>query len=505
MCIINVKNRNVIFFITYFAIIIFAFWAKIHLLDLRPFHHDEGVNHFFIQQMNDLGFYRYSHKNYHGPLYFYVTWFFVYLFGDSENSFRMSSVVFGTGLIALPLMLRSYLGNIGTIVAQLLLLSSASVMYMSRYAIHETAFVFFSVLLAFSLFRYGDLRKSRDLFLIALAAACLMSLKETYIITFFVFFLAFLVVFVGHSKNLIPNKQNSLIFLTIYFFILMLFYTGFFQWSGGIIEFFKSVPQWLGRNDSDVGHFKPWGYYLSVIFGSNVFDYFDLSKAYWRKVDSPTEPGILAVLIFLPLVALKNKKLPYLSLGVFLFVWSLLIFVIYSVPVKYKTIWLIINLTVPLYLFLAWQFSSLFSAYSSIPSKAFLVLIILSVLIFNTQATLLYSYQEPVKNNPFAYVHSTEGVREVAKDLIQITRKKEGRILIAVKSYWPLPYYLKIIKDRIVYSRVKRYESDDCEKFSRNYRVILMDKNASFDCQDWVSKYYRIAANTEIKAWVREN
>jgi predicted membrane-bound mannosyltransferase len=53
--------------ITLLALIFFRFYD----LNLRPIHHDESVNGWFVDGMFKNGFYNYDPNNYHGPLYFY--------------------------------------------------------------------------------------------------------------------------------------------------------------------------------------------------------------------------------------------------------------------------------------------------------------------------------------------------------------------------------------------------------------------------------------------------
>ncbi|MCB0340148.1 MAG: hypothetical protein KDD53_11115, partial [Bdellovibrionales bacterium] len=50
-----------------------AYVLRTYEIGLRPLHNDEGVNFYFLQEIGRLGYYPYSHENYHGPLYFYFT------------------------------------------------------------------------------------------------------------------------------------------------------------------------------------------------------------------------------------------------------------------------------------------------------------------------------------------------------------------------------------------------------------------------------------------------
>ena len=45
---------------------------RLYWLAGRPPHFDEGVNGWFTDQMQKIGYYKYDPTNYHGPLHFYV-------------------------------------------------------------------------------------------------------------------------------------------------------------------------------------------------------------------------------------------------------------------------------------------------------------------------------------------------------------------------------------------------------------------------------------------------
>ena len=50
-----------------------AIFLRFYDLWLKPFHHDEGVNGFFLLNLVRQGVYKYDPSNYHGrPLYFFA-------------------------------------------------------------------------------------------------------------------------------------------------------------------------------------------------------------------------------------------------------------------------------------------------------------------------------------------------------------------------------------------------------------------------------------------------
>ena len=54
------------------AILLIAVALRFHDLSLRPFHHDEGVNGFFLTRLLREGIFKYDPSNYHGPTLYYA-------------------------------------------------------------------------------------------------------------------------------------------------------------------------------------------------------------------------------------------------------------------------------------------------------------------------------------------------------------------------------------------------------------------------------------------------
>src|SRR3989338_9791399 len=80
-------------------LLILALISRLILLDLRPLHHDEGVNYFFAKQIINTGTFKYDPLNYHGPVYFFLIFISFIILGISEFSLRLPSVIAGITLI----------------------------------------------------------------------------------------------------------------------------------------------------------------------------------------------------------------------------------------------------------------------------------------------------------------------------------------------------------------------------------------------------------------------
>jgi predicted membrane-bound mannosyltransferase len=126
-----------------FLILALAFVPLFLFLDWKPPQHDEGVNGWMIQELLSKGYYAYDPANYHGPLHFYILFFFRLFFGDTLFALRLSAVLFAWGSVGLLLGLRPYLGRFTASTAALFTAVSPGMLFYSRYAIHESSLVFF--------------------------------------------------------------------------------------------------------------------------------------------------------------------------------------------------------------------------------------------------------------------------------------------------------------------------------------------------------------------------
>ncbi|HMU32690.1 MAG TPA: glycosyltransferase family 39 protein, partial [Pyrinomonadaceae bacterium] len=133
------------------AITAIAFAFRFYDLTLKPLHHDEGVNGFFLTTLYRTGVYKYDPANYHGPTLYYISLFFSKIFGLNTFAVRASVAVFGVLTVVLALYLWRYLGRIGSLSAALFLALSPGMVYISRYFIHETFFTFCTLAIVVSI------------------------------------------------------------------------------------------------------------------------------------------------------------------------------------------------------------------------------------------------------------------------------------------------------------------------------------------------------------------
>ena len=80
-----------------------AGFLRFFWLSLKPLHHDEGVNGFFLKNLFNDGVYKYDPANYHGPTLYYIALPFVELFGLETIPVRVSVAIFGVLTVVLAL------------------------------------------------------------------------------------------------------------------------------------------------------------------------------------------------------------------------------------------------------------------------------------------------------------------------------------------------------------------------------------------------------------------
>ncbi|MFV0388512.1 MAG: flippase activity-associated protein Agl23 [Pyrinomonadaceae bacterium] len=142
---LEVLNREKYWLICSGLITLVAFLLRFIALDLRPFHHDEGVNGFFMKRLFKEGVYQYDPANYHGPDLYYFALAVSNVFGLNSWSVRATVAIFGVLTVVLVFYLRRYIGTYGSLFAAFLLAISPGMVFISRYFIHEMLFVFFSL------------------------------------------------------------------------------------------------------------------------------------------------------------------------------------------------------------------------------------------------------------------------------------------------------------------------------------------------------------------------
>jgi uncharacterized protein (TIGR03663 family) len=429
------------------AILLAACILRLIFPDLKPLHHDEGVNGLFMTQLFRTGYYHYDPANYHGPSLYYfglVTTTLNALFHGKEGlstfAIRLVPALFGIGIIWLVLSLRRYLGDFSVLSAAALLTVSPGMVYYSRYFIHEIPFVFFTLAIVMAALRYGETRQPRYLLLASASAALLFCTKETCIISFAVLLLAWICTRVYLSLRKRPAGQQRaalsstdekrewryrqylyLAAALVFISISVLFYSSFFTNPHGVADSVRTFDIWVHRGEQST-YTAPWSRYLEWL--------------------SREELPILVLGGLGILIALWQARQRF---AVFVAFWVLGISTAYSL-VPYKTPWLALNLILPLGIMAGYALGRWYGSTLVRQSSAVLVLLV-ALGASLRQAIDLSFFRYDDDSIPYVYAHTSRQLLDLVREVEQIANRnpagKQIGIEIVSPEYWPLPWYFR--------------------------------------------------------------
>ena len=218
-------SDKVVFWIAIAFLIIGVLFRWIDL-GVRPLHHDESIHvmfgRYFFDWPND-NYYKYN-PEYHGPLLYNLLRFVYDTLGDFEWSARALIAVFGTSILALPFLLRRYLGDYVFLVLVAFMSFSPTMIYWSRF-VREDIFV----IAGMAMMLYGVLKANPNLksFWVLLGVVFQYTSKENSYVTMAMFWFYFAAEWTA-KRILDKNKEPlPLSFLApIPFALVMLFHIG---------------------------------------------------------------------------------------------------------------------------------------------------------------------------------------------------------------------------------------------------------------------------------------
>jgi len=160
------------------GIILLAIITRFYDLGTRVMSHDESLHTYFSWLLYRGQGYQHTPMM-HGPFQFHALAFSYFLFGVSDFTARIPSVLFSIATVWMVWYWRSYLGKWGAIVAGLLMVISPYMLYYGRYVRNESFAGFAGILLLYSVLRYLDSGEKRYLYFITAATVLHFTAKET--------------------------------------------------------------------------------------------------------------------------------------------------------------------------------------------------------------------------------------------------------------------------------------------------------------------------------------
>lgn len=497
------------------AVTLSAVLSRVLWLTLKPFHHDEGVNGFFLLKLLKEGTFRYDPSNYHGPDLFYITFFITRFLGVDEFGTRFSVAIFGIAIVVMVFWLRRQIGDIGALVAGTLLAISPGMVYISRYFIHEMIFVFFSLAIPIGTLFFIERRKAGLVAQGFLAIILGIALLPTQIIivqqllgnesSFSIgvrgvtsALIAVLIYYI--VKTLSKWRDGSPIFLVLAVVsTCMLFITKetAFVTVGTMILACVSVVVWelvTGRSKSDseeltlrafqsafgspsertllvglcIGLFVFfWVLFFSSFF-TNPVGIIDSFRAYaiWaqtgtddHKADfwaylrwlSEIEAPILILSFLGCAIALVKQKNRFVVFTAF---WAMGLALAYSI-IPYKTPWLMLSFLLPMTILAGHVSNEMFRNGLPVIRVLAVMFLLSGVGIAGWQSWSLNFVRFDDQSLPYVYAHTWRSYDDMVAKIHEIDEKvggnKDIRITVVTTQYWPLPWSLRDY-ERIVFA-----------------------------------------------------
>ena len=160
------------------GIILLAIVTRFYDLGTRVMSHDESLHTYFSWLLYRGQGYQHTPMM-HGPFQFHALALSYFLFGVSDFTARIPSVLFSIATVWMVWYWRSYLGKWGTIVAGLLMVISPYMLYYGRYVRNESFAGFAGILLLYSILRYLETGEKKYLYFITAATVLHFTAKET--------------------------------------------------------------------------------------------------------------------------------------------------------------------------------------------------------------------------------------------------------------------------------------------------------------------------------------
>lgn len=438
-------------------IITLGAFLRIWLIDIKPPHFDEGINGWFVDQMQQSGFYDYDPKNYHGPWYFYLLFLSLNFLGKDLIALRLPAILGSIfGIIAL-LGFRHVIGRKAAFIAAALLALSPAATFFGRYSIHESWFATFSILFLLGILGTWKLKTLPYLTCLFVGLTGMLLTKETVLIHFGCAILAFPTLWVYNKisppESLKPSvnhiRRESIVLLCcLSCLTLLLFYSGFFLNPQGVLDFLLGKAAWVETGIENSGHSKPWYYWLDIM----------------RRYEWPTLLGLILCIRYLFLSPILPRYLAIYGTGVL---------VAYSI-VSYKTPWCILPIQWPFLLIVGTVITELAN------KRAWLYAIPILALLGNIPTVIRLNFFEfDNEKEPYVYVQTFRDINGIIKPITD--RAKQDPTLyqmggvIALDSYYPLPWMLGSFKN-IAYDK-DMLKKDGAVEIPANIDfIIIYDK-----------------------------
>lgn len=446
----NSMPRDVWFWVLC-AVLLLAVFLRFFNLEVKPLHHDEGVNGYFLDRLVEKDFYRYDPENYHGPLIYYLAVPFIKLFGRTILALRFVPALLGTLMVVLFWKLAERLGAIPAVGATAIVAASPTMVYFSREFIHEIYLAFFTLLFLVAVNAYAKTKKTAPLVLAAFSLALCFSTKETALVHLAVMLVSLLFALYGENvarqkgvwakaRELVERSARAVavaicgqsfaiaISAGVFLMTIVVLFSSLFSNVKGVADFFSAFIYWSQTGVESDSHVKPAFYFVQVL---------------WQ-----TEPLILLLGAVGTALALRSRDMFERFVGC----WAILTFLVYS-SIPYKTPWLAINIILPLALAAAALLRRVQAGVTgrALPSCLAVVTFVGAIGWSAVKAGDLALVRYDNNNEPIVYVQTLREFNRLISRIDEVAMRACGaktRILVCTEHHWPLDWYLHDYQNR---------------------------------------------------------
>ena len=490
----QLAHRNIWWlFIALFAL---AFVVRSPSLSLRPMHGDEAVHAHKLGLLISAWDYEYNPYDFHGPSLYYFSIPTLLIRGvrsfatiPDAAALRLTTVLFGAGLILLLPLLSDAIPLRALILSALFIIFSPSFVFFSRYYIQEMLLVFFSFAFCFLCWRALAGRNRKWSLLAGFAAGMMYATKETAIITWGVMVLAYFAMQWSLQSKYITSRTHVLFFdpvnliygVGMAMLVSLLCLSSFLANPMGaldaIISFIIYIPRGLsGSGNESVYHHWPFYYYLRILLCSPSGSFVWTEGAIY----------ILSIIAFIITWKRKYMEVPDMLVA-YLSLLAVFLCVVYS-TIPYKTPWCLLSFHLAFILLAGIGASQI---YERLRRRAYRILWVFAMfLIYLHLAWQSYSlnYGRHMYSvyNPYLYAHPSGDFILLERILEQVARSSKDGYNTHIKVFaqhhdiWPLPWYIRQFSNYQFYDGV-----DDPQQASKNYDApVIILKKEFVECDE---------------------
>ncbi len=152
--------------------------TRFYNLEARVMSHDESLHTYFSWLLYRGQGYQHTPMM-HGPFQFHILALTYFIFGVSDLTARIPSVLFSIATVWMVWYWRRYLGNWGALVAGVMMVLSPYMLFYGRYVRNESYAGFAGILMLYAILRYMETGGKRYLYMVTLATVLHFCAKET--------------------------------------------------------------------------------------------------------------------------------------------------------------------------------------------------------------------------------------------------------------------------------------------------------------------------------------